>query len=270
MPVIPVDAEARAQFHVRRGEWAEADAAFKEARRQRDAQVIGAVTRRDAIAESPEVAKTVGAAKNDVELSKLTDVAEVEALAEDRLAKSDFDAAIVAADEVVRREPKSWSGHALRGRALLGKGSLSAAIRALRSSTRKDAPGHVHNALGYALLLANEPTAALESFDVALEKGPVTHQLLNNLGLAYEKLARLEDAEAAFVGALELKADYVKAAVNLDRVTEARSALAELSDEIDDEPLPEELVRTEPAVAVVEDAMPEEAAKPEPELVPGG
>jgi hypothetical protein len=55
--------------------------------------------------------------------------------------------------------------------------------------------------------------------------------MMNNLGLAYERLGRLDEAEVAFLGALELRGDYVKAQVNLQRVGEAKELLAKVREE---------------------------------------
>lgn len=162
-------------------------------------------------------------------------------LARRRLDAGDPDGALVAADGALERDPRGWEAHQLKGRALMAKGRLSAAIRSFRTATRHDdAPSHAYNNLGYAQLLAGRPTEALEALDAAIARGPVTHYMLNNLGLAYEKLGRLEDAEVAFIGALELKSDYVKAAVNLKRVAEIYETIAA------------------------------EESRAEPELVPGG
>ncbi len=42
----------------------------------------------------------------------------------------------------------------------------------------------------------------------------------NNLGVAYERLSRLSDAQRAFAEALTLQPDYAKAELSLARVTD--------------------------------------------------
>lgn len=139
----------------------------------------------------------------------------------------ELDAAIATADEAIRRDPRSYESHQTKGRALMAKGRLAAAIRSFRTAVKDpDAPGSTWNQLGYAYLIAGSPSEAIEALDLALERGPVTHFMLNNLGLAYERVGRYDDAEIAYLGALELKSDYVKAAVNLQRIIDTREAIA--------------------------------------------
>lgn len=194
------------------------------------------------------------------EISRLRalDPAPVKELARRRLEANEFAAAVEAAKEAVRRAPQSWDTHHTLGRAYMGDGKLTQAIASFRRAGRQpEAPSYPFNNLGYALLLANRPEEALEALDVAVERGPVTHFMMNNLGLAYEKLARYDDAQMAFLGALELKPDYVKAKVNLDRVGETQEQLAK-AEEGEDDP------------ALLLPPAPETAPGAEPEALHGG
>lgn len=184
-------------------------------------------------------------------------------LARRRFDRGEYDQALAAAKEAQKRDPASWQACHLAGRAELERGNASAAvIQFERATERPHAPSYPFNNLGYALLLAGRHDDALDALETAIERGPVTHYMLNNLGLAYEKVGRLDDAELAFQGALELKGDYVKAAVNLDRVDRTLTALAREEAEpfvplaLDDD-------ETAPEVAIGAD-------EEEPELLPGG
>ena len=149
-------------------------------------------------------------------------------LARRRLARNDAKDALPAAIEACRRAPKSWEAWELEGRALLATGRLGPAVEAFRkSSEQAGAPSWPFNNLGLALMLSGRYDDALPALNTAVERGPVTAFMMNNLGLANEKLGRLDDAEVAFLGALELKSDYVKAQVNLERVGTEKDALAQ-------------------------------------------
>jgi Flp pilus assembly protein TadD len=149
----------------------------------------------------------------------------------------DFAGALAAARAAVEKDPKSWEAHHLAGRALLSQGKLKAAIKSLKTATEMEgAPSHAFNNLGYALLLANEPERAIDALEDGFERGPVTARLLNNLGLGYEKLGRFAEAESMFEGAVELRPGYVKAMVNLERVTKSREASAKEMEGKEDAP----------------------------------
>lgn len=185
-----------------------------------------------------------------VRLSMLDQEAPLE-LARRKLRRGDHAGALEAAKEATHRNEWSWEAPHLQGRAYLAAGQRKKAIAAFRrATTRPKAPSFPFNNLGYLLLLTGRNDEALDVLEVAVERGPVTHYMLNNLGLAYERAARLDEAELAFVGALELRDDDVKARLNLDRVAALKDAIiaerdargiAELYPAFDDEDVDEAL-----------------------------
>lgn len=185
-----------------------------------------------------------------VRLSPVDQEAPLE-LARRRLRRGDHAGALDAAKEAARRNDWAWEPLHLQGRAYLAAGRRQKAITAFRRATTKPkAPSFPFNNLGYALLLSGRNDEALDVLEVAVERGPVTHYMLNNLGLAYERAARLDEAELAFIGALELRDDDVKAQLNLDRVAALKDAIiaerdargiAEIYPAFDDEDVDEAL-----------------------------
>jgi Flp pilus assembly protein TadD len=149
----------------------------------------------------------------------------------------DFAGALESAREAVAMDAKSPEGHHLAGRALLSQGKLGAATKSLKKAAELEgASSHVFNNLGYAYLITNQPERAIEALEAGFERGPLTSRLLNNLGLAYEKMGRFAEAEDMFEGAIELRPGYVKAMVNLDRVTKQRIAMEKESGEKEEAP----------------------------------
>lgn len=181
--------------------------------------------------------RTASGALSDRALEQLVAVAKTDAeapreLARRHLDQDDAEGALPFAVEACLREPSSWESWHLKGRALMAQHKLGPAVTAYRRATEQGgAPSFPFNNLGYALLHAGRPSQALVALDTAVERGPVTAYMMNNLGLAYERLGRLDEAEVAFLGALELRGDYVKAQVNLARVGDTKELIARQDEE---------------------------------------
>jgi tetratricopeptide (TPR) repeat protein len=73
------------------------------------------------------------------------------------------------------------------------------------------------NNLGYAALQVGEDHIALRHLEETLDLEPTSY-MMNNLGIAYERLAQEIDAYASFLRAVEMKPGYVNAIVNRDRI----------------------------------------------------
>ncbi len=97
----------------------------------------------------------------------------------------DEDAAMVVYDDLVRRDVGGWEVHANRGMILFGRSDFLAAALA---------------------------------FEKAVAAGSKNAETLNNLGVAYHRTARPEDARQCFERALELDPDFVDASNNLQRI----------------------------------------------------
>ena len=77
---------------------------------------------------------------------------------------------------------------------------------------------YAYNNLGFAALQRGRNDLAVQYLEAATELTPLEPYMLNNLGIAYERLDRPEDALAAFQEASALDPGYVKAVANRDRV----------------------------------------------------
>ncbi len=178
------------------------------------------------------IATLDGGALGERALARLVKVSKSDAeapleLAKRMLVRGDVPGAMAMALRACRLDPKSWQPWEVEGRAFLSQGQLGPAIAAFKKSTeQKGAPSYPYNNLGLALMLSGRYDGALQALNTAVDKGPVKAYMMNNLGLAYEKLGELDQAEVAYLGALELESDYVKAQVNLERVGNEKDALA--------------------------------------------
>ncbi|HVO29708.1 MAG TPA: tetratricopeptide repeat protein, partial [bacterium] len=87
-----------------------------------------------------------------------------------------------------------------------------------------DSPWTFNN-IGYAYLVLGKTDDAVRELEkaVSFDTG-VTPSIWNNLGLAYEKKGELADAANAYRAALAGNPGYVKAKVNLKRLTEVARA----------------------------------------------
>ncbi len=80
------------------------------------------------------------------------------------------------------------------------------------------AAAEAHNLLGLVRLRAGEGSAALAAFETAATLKPDVAYIQNNLGLAYERSDRLEEAAIALRRAVEIDANHQAATVSFARI----------------------------------------------------
>lgn len=123
------------------------------------------------------------------------------------------------AEQVVRQRPADAVAHRQLGTAYLRLSMWAEAIASLeRCLTLGGGSPHVHNLIGYSALQLGHDDIALAHLEAILELSPQRAYMLNNLGLAYERVGRAVDAFAAYLRALELRPGAMRATVNRDRV----------------------------------------------------
>jgi predicted O-linked N-acetylglucosamine transferase (SPINDLY family) len=84
-------------------------------------------------------------------------------------------------------------------------------------------PPQLHFALGLCSLSAGDPAGAVTAFELALARNPRFPDALNNLGVAHDRLGRLEAAIDCFRRASDLHPGHADAQRNLDQVLARRS-----------------------------------------------
>ena len=107
-----------------------------------------------------------------------------------------------------------------RGGSLVSQGRIEEAISYYRELVRsgpEDVQGHIHNNLGYALLIAGRVEDALGPLQRARALQPANPQVHNNLGLVHFSAGRWEEAVGSLRRAVELQPDYQEAHANLAR-----------------------------------------------------
>ncbi|MCO4770313.1 MAG: tetratricopeptide repeat protein [Deltaproteobacteria bacterium] len=77
---------------------------------------------------------------------------------------------------------------------------------------------YAYNNLGFAALQVGRDALAIQYLEAATELTPLEPYMLNNLGVAYERLLRHGDSLTAFARAASLDPMYVKAVSNRDRM----------------------------------------------------
>ncbi len=132
---------------------------------------------------------------------------------------------LVEAEQLVLRalalRPDRARGHSLHGRIWLARSHWQRAIAAFQRALEL-APGSLHarNNLGLALIRRRDFQRAVEVLEPLGEEPRAKAYMLNNLGLAYEGAGRLPDASSTFRRALDRAPRYLKAQLNLARLTE--------------------------------------------------
>jgi Flp pilus assembly protein TadD len=128
--------------------------------------------------------------------------------------------ALAAADRAVVLAPDNPLAHYLRGRSLANLSRVQDATAALRTSLDLDPRnGDVWNRLGLLLLRhgkVQEAVTVLETAAALSPAGPAYIQ--NNLGLAYERSGRLDEAAVRFAAGLAAGGDPGRLKSNLARV----------------------------------------------------
>ncbi len=143
----------------------------------------------------------------------------------------DPEAARPHAERYAKLRPEDPLGSHLLSRAYMGLSMWDEAIRQGRKTISRD-PTFVaaYNNLGFSALQVGRNELALQYLEAATELDGVEAYMLNNLGIAYERLDRPTDALQAFADAADLDPSYAPAVVNRDRVREVVDAL--VADEI--------------------------------------
>ncbi|HSA21864.1 MAG TPA: tetratricopeptide repeat protein [Myxococcota bacterium] len=137
---------------------------------------------------------------------------------------------LAEAEQLVRRalllRPERARGHNLLGRIWLARSHWERAIAAFeRALELAPASLYARNNLGLALLRKRDFQRAVAVLQPLGDQDRATAFMLNNLGLAYEGLGRLPDASATYRQALERAPGYLKARLNLARLTELAQRL---------------------------------------------
>lgn len=140
--------------------------------------------------------------------------------------RKDFDEAQKAIVKVAKLDPSSPEPWKLLARVFQSKSMWKESIDASEEAIARgsDSPWTFNN-LGYAYLVLGKSDDAVRELEkaVSFDSG-VTSPIWNNLGLAYEKQGELADAASAYRAALAGNPGYVKAKVNLSRLTEVAKA----------------------------------------------
>lgn len=123
------------------------------------------------------------------------------------------------AERLVRQRPEDPVAHRQLGTAYVRLSMWAEAIASLeRCLSLGGGSSQVHNLIGYSAMQLGHDELALSQLESILELTPQHAYMLNNLGLAYERVGRPVDAFAAYLRALELRPKAMRATVNRDRV----------------------------------------------------
>jgi tetratricopeptide (TPR) repeat protein len=138
-----------------------------------------------------------------------------------------LDEALAAGRLAVERGPGEPEAYQVLGRAHLAKGELATAIAQFEKvlTLEKD-HGYALNNLGFAFLRANRNQEAVEVLRRAVEALPYVAYVHNNLGVALERVGRIDEAKSAYSAAMFLSPKYVKAQVNASRLERLAQAPA--------------------------------------------
>lgn len=174
-----------------------------------------------------------------------------------------------AARQAIRLDRDNASAWNLAGRVAMAESHWQRAETAFRAAVQLEPTDPMlHNNLGLLYVMTGEGKDAIDSLEASVELygDDVPYFVFNNLGLAYERAKRFDDARGAFEQALIANPGYARAQVNLRRVltTLANVAEAEAYATRTAEAEPEKLEAIEAEAAeVIEDA---EAAPGEEQL----
>ena len=138
------------------------------------------------------------------------------------LAENNGNAAKMHAEFWARSNPADAEALHHLGKAYMKLKMWNEAVGAYEDSIAID-PSNVHafNNLGYSAIQVGDYDTAMEYLERTFDMKEQEPYMANNLGIAYEKAGHGPDALAAYLRALEMKPDYVKAVVNRDRVRKA-------------------------------------------------
>ncbi len=135
------------------------------------------------------------------------------------LKRGEPDQARPHAERLARLQPDDARATHLLARSYLGLEMWSEAITWSRRTISRD-PQHIdaYNAVGFAALQVGRNELALQYLQAATELDGLRPHMLNNLGIAFERLDRPVDALQAFADAAAMDPAYTPAVVNRDRV----------------------------------------------------
>lgn len=123
------------------------------------------------------------------------------------------------AERFSRLAPEDPVSSHLLARTYMGLQMWDEAIAACRRTIARDPQFvHAYNNLGFAALQLGRNELALQYLEAATELDGVQPFMLNNLGLAYERLARHTDALQAYADAVTMDPSYTTAVANRDRM----------------------------------------------------
>ena len=112
-----------------------------------------------------------------------------------------------------------FRSHYLRSRVFAGLSMWEEAIGAGRRAIALNPEFvYAYNNVGFAALQVGRDVLAVQYLEAATELTPLEPYMLNNLGIAYERMERNGDALATWMRAASLDPTYVKAIANRDRM----------------------------------------------------
>jgi tetratricopeptide (TPR) repeat protein len=184
--------------------------------------------------ENFDIRKTIGEAylaKGELEMAaghlraateQVDDADTWQELAQTYFDLKDYDQSVKAIRMVTKLDPSDADSYKLLARVYQSKNMWKESIDACEEAIARgsDSPW-TYNNLGFAYLVLGKSDDAVRELEkaVSFDSG-VTSPIWNNLGLAYEKKGELADAAGAYRAALAGNPNYVKAKVNLNRLTE--------------------------------------------------
>lgn len=135
------------------------------------------------------------------------------------LKRGEPDLARPHAERLARLEPEDPRATHMLARTYLGLEMWREAISWSRRTISRD-PQQIdaYNAVGFAALQIGRNDLALQYLEAATELDGLRPHMLNNLGIAYERLDRPIDALQVFADAAAMDPAYTAAVVNRDRV----------------------------------------------------
>lgn len=140
-------------------------------------------------------------------------------LARHWLDRGEPDKARVHADKLVSIARDDFRSHYLRSRVFAGLDMWEEAIAAGRRAIALNPEFvYAYNNVGFAALQLGRDVLAVQYLEAASELSPIEPYMLNNLGVAYERMERNGDALAVWSRAASLDPSYVKAVSNRDRI----------------------------------------------------
>ncbi len=123
------------------------------------------------------------------------------------------------ADKLVSIARDDFRSHYLRSRVFAGLDMWEEAISAGRRAIALNPEFvYAYNNVGFAALQVGRDVLAVQYLEAASELSPIEPYMLNNLGVAYERMDRNGDALAVWSRAANLDPSYVKAVANRDRM----------------------------------------------------